>query len=165
MEFYGAKDYFDCDRGILVTNGEIIDNAAEVAQKLGIEILFFNPDSLKINIANQNLTFDNIWLNYIIPLKGKTIIRSNGKSNTIIEVDWGGIKRLTSNDRKQQIDIEIFRSTINQILKHGSITRQEINQEYSKRASSGIMLILAQVPIFNLNTARPMSIELKPKTS
>ena len=165
MEFYGAKDYFDCNRGVLVTNGEIIHNAAEVAKKLGIEILFFNPDSNTIDKANQNLTFDNIWLNYIIPLKGKTIRRSNGKSNTILDVDWGGISRLTSNGRTQKIDIEIFRNAINHILKHGSITRQEINQEYSKRSSSGIMLILAQVPLFKLNTARPMSIELKTKTS
>jgi len=69
------------------------------------------------------------------------------------------------NARKQNIDIEIFRSTINHILKYGSITRRKINLEYSKRTSSGIMLILGQVPLFNLNTARPMSIELKSKTS
>ena len=69
------------------------------------------------------------------------------------------------NARKQNIDIEIFRSTINHILKYGSITRRKINLEYSKRTSSGIMLILGQVPLFNLNTARPMSIQLNSKTS
>ena len=43
MEFYGAKDFFNCNKGIIVTDGEIIQNAKDVADKLGIEILFIYP--------------------------------------------------------------------------------------------------------------------------
>jgi restriction system protein len=39
MELHGAKDYFDCTKAIIATNGRIIDNALEVANKLKIEIL------------------------------------------------------------------------------------------------------------------------------
>ena len=157
MEFYGAKDFFNCDKGIIVTDGEIIQNAKDVADKLGIEILFIYPQS---HVPKNNSQFDEIWENYVMPLEGKTIIRNNGKINKILEVNWGGINRITSNGNQQNIDIEIFKKTINHLLENGSITRQEINDEYSKRASSGIVLILSQLPMIRLNNTRPISLEL-----
>jgi restriction system protein len=157
MEFYGAKDFFNCNKGIIVTDGEIIQNAKDVADKLGIEILFIYPQS---HVPKNNSQFDEIWENYVMPLEGKTIIRNNGKINKILEVNWGGINRITSNGNQQKIDIEIFKKTINHLLENGSITRQEINDEYSKRASSGIVLILSQLPMIRLNNTRPISIEL-----
>ncbi|MBC8484512.1 MAG: restriction endonuclease [Bacteroidetes bacterium] len=161
MEFYGAKDYFDCDKGIIVTDGVIIDNAKDVAAKLGIEVLFLSPSNL--DYESKKTEFDEIWENHIKPLEGKTIYRDNGKTNKIIRVDSGCIERETSNGNRQKIDIEIFKKTINHIFTFGSITRQKINDEYSKRASSGIVLILGQLPMFFLNTKRPMSIELVSK--
>jgi restriction system protein len=157
MEFYGAKDFFNCDKGIIVTDGEIIQNAKDVADKLGIEILFIYPQS---HVPKNNSQFDEIWENYVMPLEGKTITRNNGNINKILEVNWGGINRITSNGNQQNIDIEIFKKTINHLLENGSITRQEINDEYSKRASSGIVLILSQLPMIHLNNTRPISIEL-----
>ena len=157
MEFYGAKDFFNCDKGIIVTDGEIIQNAKDVADKLGVEILFIYPQS---HVPKNNSQFDEIWENYVMPLEGKTITRNNGKINIILEVNWGGINRITSNGNQQKIDIEIFKKTINHILENGSITRQEINDEYSKRASSGIVLILSQLPMIRLNNTRPISLEL-----
>jgi restriction system protein len=157
MEFYGAKDFFNCNKGIIVTDGEIIQNAKDVADKLGVEILFIYPQS---HVPKNNSQFDEIWENYVMPLEGKTITRNNGKINIILEVNWGGINRITSNGNQQKIDIEIFKKTINHILENGSITRQEINDEYSKRSSSGIVLILSQLPMIHLNNTRPISIEL-----
>jgi|TARA_B100001964_G_scaffold67669_1_gene76887 restriction system protein len=156
MEFYGAKDFFNCNKGIIVTNGEIIQNAKDVADKLGVEILFIYPQS---HVPKNNSQFDEIWENYVMPLEGKTIARKNGKINKILEVNWGGINRITSNGNQQKIDIEIFKKTINHLFENGSITRQEINDEYSKRASSGIVLILSQLPMIRLNNTRPISIE------
>ena len=156
MEFYGAKDFFNCNKGIIVTDGEIIQNAKDVADKLGVEILFIYPQS---HVPKNNSQFDEIWENYVMPLEGKTITRNNGKINKILEVNWGGINRITSNGNQQKIDIEIFKKTINHLFENGSITRQEINDEYSKRASSGIVLILSQLPMIRLNNTRPISIE------
>jgi len=157
MEFYGAKDFFNCNKGIIVTDGEIIQNAKDVADKLGVEILFIYPQS---HVPKNNSQFDEIWENYVMPLEGKTITRNNGNINKILEVNWGGINRITSNGNQQNIDIEIFKKTINHLLENGSITRQEINDEYSKRASSGIVLILSQLPMIRLNNTRPISLEL-----
>lgn len=150
MELHGSKDLFNCPKAILVTDGQIIDNAKEVADKLGIEIRYIEPDDKFL--SNNNCTveqFDKIWESFIKPLEGKTIMRDSGKSNKILSVDWSGIERVTSNGKKQIIKIEIFRLAINKILTDGSITRDFINQEYKDRASSGIVLILSQVPFFD----------------
>lgn len=161
MEFYGAKDYFECAEGIIVTNGKILSDAKEVAEKLGIDVQTV-PSKGSISRNDQKLSkFEEVWQKYILPLKGKTLCRENGETNEIIEVDWGGIVRITSNGNRRSIPIEIFKQTINHIFANGSITRKEINEEYAGRASSGIVLILSQVPIFRLNKKKPMSIELK----
>ena len=39
MELHGAKDFFDCDKAIVATNGEVLNDALKVAEKLNIEIL------------------------------------------------------------------------------------------------------------------------------
>ena len=161
MELHGAKDYFDCHSAIIATPGEIIPNAKEVADKLNIELLNISPE-LQIGMDLKEIpksNFDKIWEKYIVPLEGKILRRKNGKSNEIVKVDWSGIQRITSNGKSQKIDIEIFRKAINCILEDGSITREKINQEYVKRASSGIVLILAQVPIFQVKN-KPLTVEL-----
>jgi len=162
MELHGAKDYFDCTKAVMVTNGRIIDNALEVAEKLQIEIL--EIPAIKINYKSKpqkpNRKFETIWENCVMPLEGKTIKRDNGKSNKIISVDWSGIKRLTSNGKEQKIKIEIFKKTINHLLENGSITRKYINDEYQYRASSGIILILGSTSKFEL-TNNPTGLRMK----
>jgi restriction system protein len=150
MELHGAKDFFECDKAILVTNGEVLETANEVAKQLGVEILFLIPEEnfSSISKAQADDFFENVWENYIKPLEGKTLVRKNGKSNKIIKVDWSGVERVTSHGRTQKIKIEIFRLAINKILSDGGVTRDFINQEYQGRASSGIVLLLCQVPFF-----------------
>jgi restriction system protein len=82
-----------------------------------------------------------------MPLKGKTLYNSRG-ANKILDVDWSKVTRITSTGKKDTIDIESFREAVKILLKKGRITRDYINQNYSKRASSGIVLILSQVPFF-----------------
>lgn len=164
MELHGAKDYFDCTKAIIATDGRIIDNAREVADKLNIDILII--PAIKSNYNSKDITkkqggdFETIWEKEIMPLEGKTIKRNNGESNTILKVDWAGIERLTSNGKKQKIKIEIFKKTINYLLKFGNITRQYINEEYKDRASSGIILILSNTSLFEL-TNNPAGLKIK----
>ncbi len=157
MELHGAKDYFDCTKAIIATDGALLSDAIEVADKLKIEILFI--DNLtriasKTETKTNDKTFESIWGKYIIPLTGTTITRENGKANKIIKADWSGVERLTSRGNKGTIKIEIFKQTVNKLLTDGYITRDEINQNYPGRASSGIVLILSQVPFFK-QTERP----------
>ena len=95
-----------------------------------------------------------------MPLEGKTLKRSDGKSNMIEKVDWSGIQRITSNGKRQKIKIEIFKKTINYLLKNGEISRSYINEEYKERASSGIVLILGNTGVFEI-TQHPSGLKMK----
>lgn len=152
MELHGAKDYFDCTKAVIATDGILLSDATEVANKLKIEILNIDssvPLTTKKLKSNDN-TFDSIWEKYIIPLQGKTLTRDNGETNKIVKVNWSEVERLTSKGNKGKIKVEIFKLAINKLLADGLITRDYINQHYVGRASSGVILILSQVPFFKL---------------
>jgi restriction system protein len=152
MELHGAKDYFDCSKAIIATNGVLMPDAVEVAKKLHIEIL--NIEAIELTPSptrpSNKVSFELIWERYIMPLQGKFLKRVNGDTNEIVKVDWSEIERITSNGKKGKIKIEIFKLAVNKLLKDGFVTRDFINQNYSGRASSGIILILSQVPFFKL---------------
>ena len=164
MELHGAKDYFDCTKAVIATDGILQQDALDVAEKLKIEILYINEIqkstfNTKTKTKNKtDKTFEEIWENYVIPLQGKTLIKSNGETNQIIKADWSGIERKTSNGNNGKIKIEIFKQAVNRLLTKGSITRDYINQNYVGRASSGIILILSQVPFFNF-TEKPTELK------
>ncbi len=162
MELHGAKSVFDCTKAIMVTDGEILPDAQEVATKLGIEIVFlpFTPDQVmkevkepetKRSVSNLN-DFEVIWREFVMPLKGKTIVGETGLANKIVKVDFSGVTRITKNGKSNTIPIEPFKWAINRILNKGTVTRDEINQEFVGRLSSGTILILSQIPIFTTLT-------------
>ena len=162
MELHGAKDFFDCTIAVIATDGAFLTDALTVAEKLKIEILYINnfqPTKPKPSPKNNtDETFEQIWENYIVPLQGKTLTRNNGETNQILKADWSGVERLTSNGNKRKIKIEIFKQAINKLLTDGFITRDYINQNYVGRASSGIILVLSQVPYFKL-TDKPTGLK------
>ena len=166
MELCGTKEYFDCTRAIMVTSGDVMDDAVMVARKLEIDIIYLDGKGNEsvsrqrdVDVNSQGLDFDTIWSKYIIPLAGKTLKRENGNENQILEVDWGEVKRITSNGKIGKIKIEIFKYAVNRILKEGFVTRDDINQNYAGRASSGVVLILSQVPFFELMKC-PMGLQM-----
>jgi len=151
MELEGARNYFDCTKAVIATDGFLLEDAKQVADKLNIEVIYLSNVPLSIkstNKKNNSLTFEIIWEQYIMPLKGKKLIRSNGEFNEIVKVDWSGIERISSTGKPGRIKIEIFKYAIGKLLIDGKISRDEINQNYAGRASSGIILILSQVPFF-----------------
>lgn len=151
MELEGAKNYFDCTKAIIATDGLLLEDAKQVADKLNIEVLYLSNIVLPAKSTikkTSTATFEKIWEQYIMPLKGKKLMRSNGEFNEIIKVDWSGIERITSTGKPGKIKIEIFKYAIDKLLIDGKISRDEINQNYAGRASSGIILILSQVPFF-----------------
>lgn len=164
MELHGATSYFDCTKAVLATDGALMPDAVTVAEKLGVEILHVDPLNIITTPAavKADGSFEAIWEQYIMPLEGRTLVRSNGDTNKILKADWGGVERITSNGKKGTIKIEIFRLTINRLLKDGSISRDEINQNYSGRASSGVVLLLSQVPFFEL-TSSPVGLMVNQK--
>lgn len=164
MELHGAKDFFDCTKAVIATDGIFLQDALVVAEKLKIEILYLNEmqkvtsTTITTTKNKNNKTFEQIWEDCIIPLQGKTLTRNSGETNQIIKADWSGIERKTSNGNNGKIKIEIFKQAVNRLLTNGSITRDYINQNYVGRASSGIILILSQVPFFKL-TEKPTGLK------
>jgi restriction system protein len=162
MQLHGAKDYFDCTEAVIVTDGDVTQDAREVAEKLRIKILSFpverplppsdpRPPIVAPNSAESCRTvptFDEVWERYVMPLAGRTLVGPGGRTNTLLTVDWSGVKRLTSSERPQFIRIEVFRQAVGRLVERGCVTRDEINVDYAKRASSGVVLILSQVPLF-----------------
>jgi hypothetical protein len=158
MELSGAKIVLNCNKALMVTNGEVLEDAKDVASKLGIEILFIPftpkpnldapPDSVWQKNESDDVTFETIWQNYILPLKGKTISGITGLSNKVISVNNAGVTRITKNGESNKIPFEAFKWAVNRLLSKGIVTRDEINQEFVGRLSSGTILILSQVPIF-----------------
>ena len=163
FHLYAAKDYFDCTRAALVTDGEVLTNAREAALKLRVELRHFVVGTAchAVSAATGATTlFDQIWASYVKNLEGKEISSGDGRSNFIRRVDWSGVERVTSNGKTNRIEIEIFRWAVTRLEQLGVVLRDEINQEYKKRASSGVIRILSQVPMFELLT-NPIRLQLK----
>jgi restriction system protein len=166
LQLQGAKDYFECTQAMIVTNGRMTASASEVAGKLGIKVLVLSIEQLhtdqSVDITSPRPSaFDRIWIQYIMPLAGRILPRPDGKTNTILKVDWSGVERLTSNGNKNKLPIEIFRKAVEQLLRDEAITRTQINDDYAKRGSSGVILILSQVPEFE-HTTHPKGLRLRP---
>ncbi|MGI6491379.1 MAG: restriction endonuclease [Pelotomaculum sp.] len=154
MNLFAAQKYYNCSSSIIITSGKLTKDAMEVAKKLGV-IVWENwfPDSSMPNSSSfmdVDFFFKFLWENYVMPLNGKDLVRENGSKNTMLEVNWDFLKRMTSNNKIQKLPIEIFRKVIIYLVEHGEIERDKINEMFIKRASSGISLILSQNPYIQL---------------
>lgn len=160
MYLYAGKDFYDCNKGILITTGLCDPLAIKVANKLGIEIhenLFVQSNNLsaksnKLTISEND--FDDVWQNFIIPLKGQTIHTATGKKNIIIDVNNDYLRRQSSTGEISKIEKQIFKVVYYRLKEKKSITRDEINTEYSKRGSAIIAAVLGRVPFIML-TEKP----------
>jgi restriction system protein len=138
---------------MIATDAEVLPDAREVAAKLGVHLRFVPadvspPSPGSMPATSAALTFGRVWTEHVTALQGRTLTRAGGSSNEILSVDGAGITRRTSKGRLQRIDIEIFRWAIERLIHGETVTREEINEHYEGRASSGIMLILSSLPLF-----------------
>ena len=168
MLLFGAMAYRKCNKAVIATDGTCMTDAIEVANRLGVEILYLNSTDIIVRqheeLENEKvlpttniddaIPFDEMWKRYIMPLSGRTIT-NDGLTNKIISVDWGGLKRMTSKGNIGKISIEEFQLAYELLVKNGSVERVLINQ-HAKRCSSGIVLVLSQVPF--------IGVQNKPKT-
>ena len=175
MQLYGAMAYQDCTKAVIATDGELLDDAVLVANKLGIEILYTgrngSPQMFSVcrtdnsRCCNKSAiregypSFGEMWQNYIMPLKGKTLYNSKGR-NKLIDINMSGVTRITSSGKKGNIKIEAFRLAYNEMLSKGFVTRDYINQQVDGRCSSGVVLILSQLHFVELEQ-NPLMLKLK----
>jgi hypothetical protein len=156
LHLYGAAAYADCSECMIATNGDVQPDAVQIANKLGIEIRHIpanhgDPHTGR-SAGSSELNFGAIWSRDVKQLEGLILRRADGKTNLIERVDGAGITRRTSSGASQRIRIETIRWAIERLLAGETVTRDEINQRDPKRVSSGVMLVLVSLPMFEAAT-------------
>ena len=68
-------------------------------------------------------TFEEIWKQDIMPLKGKSLYGYSGHKNIITDVNWNGVTRISKNGKSSIIPIEVFRSVVQALIRTGVLTR------------------------------------------
>lgn len=171
MQLYGAMAYQDCTRAVMVTNGECMEDALIVAEKLGIEVVYLDKTpqlvdaekAIEVQTKAESkptgiMEFNDVWERYIIPLQGK-LLKDGNRTNEILKVDWGGITRRTSKGKIGRMSIEDFRMAYGLLERNGTAERSEINQVVN-RCSSGIVLVFLQVPFIGVRK-NPITLYVK----
>jgi hypothetical protein len=159
MTTAGAARYADCDRAMIATDGRVLESATDVAAKLDVEIRQFPTDIPPPSPAASSSdghadawTFGRVWKEHVEPLAGRTLRRQDGSTNDILDVDERGVTRRTSRNKTQVISIDIFRWTIERLLSGQVVLREDINAQDVTRVSSGVVLILGSLSIFEITT-------------
>ena len=170
MYLFAGQRLYDCDKSVLITVNKIDNEAKKVAEKLGIDYIEnyvsnFKIDNLRIATENQTpkkeTDFYAIWQRHIKPLEGRTIHTATGKENFITKVTNDYIYRKSSTGSDSKIEYKIFETIYYRLLEVRTITRDEINTEYTKRASAIITVILSCIPDIELIQKPKIALKFK----
>lgn len=166
LQTYAGAAYADCTEAMIATDSQLSPDARKAALKLGVQIRHVPVPVVHepvTGVPGSALTFGSVWEDQIVPLAGRELQRANGSTNRIVSVDGGGLVRITSNGKRQEIKVEVFRWTIERLLRGEVVTREEINTNCIGRASSGVVLILSQLPLFETcQSDRGIALRLAP---
>ena len=175
LKLHGSKDYFDCTKAIVATDGSILPDAKQVADKLGIEIMYISEKEALFQEKNDKVQvqkhiskkddypdFSIIWNEYIKPMEGKYIFNKRG-SNKIIEVNDLELKRSSIYNKPGKVNRDLFKFVYEYLIRNGSVTRDYINQQYDKKCSSIIYYVLAQIPFVEMKDFHEQTLILKTK--
>lgn len=162
---FGAAAFHDCSRSVIVTLHDLTENAKRAAEKLNVEI--WGKDKIiemaskicseggNINQSNRvkkNDWFDIVWNNEVKILEGEHIPLLSGRGiNTVLKVNEDGVYVESSNGKKRNIDIEIFKQIMTKLKDEGRVTRSYVNDQYKSRGSSAICAILAKLTEVNVD--------------
>lgn len=101
-------------------------------------------DEEKVLVSIDSV-IDIIYDECILNLKGKTLTNTQG-TNKIIEVNQVEVKRITINNKVNRIKSQTIKEALRIVIEKKSVTRKEIYDTFLRRNSSGIVLILAEIP-------------------
>lgn len=132
----------------------------EVSKKLKVEVwgrdellaMIQSVDSIELRNKTKESSvtkdwFFEIWNDYIKDLKGQEVRHLSRNTHiTVIDVNDDGLSIINSNGRKRDFSIDIFRYILSKLKREGTITREEINNDYKRRGSSAISAIIVTIP-------------------
>ena len=88
-------------------------------------------------------TFEEVWENYVKKLRKREICNSKGV-NRIVDVTEKGVKRITINEKENEIPIGQFRTVYDELVHNKVVVRKNLNEQKKQRCSSGVVWILGE---------------------
>jgi restriction system protein len=169
MELYGVMHYFDCQKSMMIYNGRIMPDALQVAEKLGIQLVYLDQHRLdqllpEVSLEETADTFNTLWQE-IRQLEGKTIANNRGTSYNILKVTDGDITYTNQNGKRHRESADLFRRILSRVQSYGSIQQSQLRGEFGTYASAFITTILSKTTLIKIssypNTIRFNHIPLK----
>ena len=164
MELYGVMHYFDCQRAMMIYNGRIMPDALQVAEKLGIQLVYLDQHRLdqllpEVSIEETADTFNSLWQE-IRQLEGKTIANNRGTSYNILKVTDGDITYTNQNGKRHRERADLFRRILARVQSYGSIQQSQLRGEFGTYASAFITTVFSSSNSCEV-TANPNTIRLR----
>lgn len=152
FELYGVMVYFDCQGAMMVYNGGVMNDAVVVAEKLGIELIPLDYQTMEKELEEdlfmeEEYSFHSVWEQYIRPLANKEIKDSRGFSAIVGEVTGGYIIRINSKGKAEKVKSDLFKWMIDRMHSHGSAESIDLRNEFHTVHSSFVTLVFANIPI------------------
>lgn len=110
-------------------------------------------------LVSIDRVINTIYDKCILNLKGKTLTNTQG-TNKIIEVNQVEVKRITINNKVNRIKSQTIKEALRIVIEKKSVTRKEIYDTFLRRNSSGIVLILAEIPFIRKIDQPKITLEL-----
>lgn len=110
-------------------------------------------------LVSIDRVINTIYDKCILNLKGKTLTNTQG-TNKIIEVNQDEVKRITINNKVNRIKSQTIKEALRIVIEKKSVTRKEIFDTFLRRNSSGIVLILAEIPFIRKIDQPKITLEL-----
>lgn len=143
-------------------------NSKRIISKLKIkEYLKMRPQNSNKGAKNDeekvlvsiDSVIDIIYNECILKLKGKTLTNTQG-TNKIIEINQDEVKRITINNKVNRIKSQTIKEALRIVIEKKSVTRTEIYDTFLRRNSSGVVLILAEIPFIRKIDQPNITLEL-----
>lgn len=171
----GAQ-YYDADKGMIVSLNGYTDSATNIAKELGMFLvnliedgipdktmldkqpyLIVDPDPKLFEeefLNKDNREFEVFYqtaLSQIRALIGSTVEELSGKKRIVCTVDENGVSHTM---RSKPVELKVFRWAIFQLWSGGKVTRQAINTKFPQRVSSFCFAVLRAIPLFEFDVHR-----------
>jgi restriction system protein len=164
MELYGVMHYFDCQCAIMIYNGRIMDDAVQVANKLGIQLKYLDQHLMDepVSDADQTqdgLSFNSVWTD-IRSLAGRTIANSRGTTYQIVSVTDGDVTYINQAGHQLREKSDLFRQIVGYICRYGNIQQCQLRGEFGTYSSAFIATVFANIPSCEV-TPNPTTIKLR----
>ena len=164
MELYGVMHYFDCQRSMMIYNGRIMPDALQVAEKLGIQLVYLDQHRLdqllpEVSFEETADTFNTLWQE-IRQLEGKTITNNRGTSYDVLKVTDGDITYTNQKGNRYRESADLFRRILARVQSYGSIQQSQLRGEFGTYASAFVTTVFSATNSCKV-TANPNTIRLK----